>query len=282
MASIATMPNGIDGSSHYICLMRSMFLFCTMATTAAFAQWEVPVRLQLDGASDAERQVVGVAAPIAPDAAVSLEAARSLSTSFTYVSGSDVLSGSLTPAPTAFIAGMLLTIVPVEMHSAGAQLSLNGLPPVAIVRQDGNLLQAGDLPMGVPSRLAFDGVQLRLLSAARLKCPTGYTAGSNDFCIADSARTATSFWTANVRCGNAGARLCTVSEWVTACNRIPGFFATVPEAEWIDHAGNNVSDAKVIGYGSLGYGIDTLGAGCDHGSWSVTSALRTHRCCTSR
>lgn len=256
-------------------------LMCLLITGPAVAQWDVPVRVQLDGPSNADRQVVGAAAPIVPDAAVSLEAARTLSTSFTYVTGSDVLSGDLTPAFSTYVAGMLITIVPQDANSSGAQLALNGLPAVAIVRQDGSPIQSGDLTVGVPSRLAYDGAELRLLSSALLKCPAGYTAGSNEFCIADSSRSATSFWTANVRCGNAGARLCSVSEWLAACARIPGFFGTVIQAEWIDDAGNNITSAKVLGYG--GDGITTiLGSGCNYGGWDVVAGPKPHRCCTSR
>lgn len=266
--------------------MRTVFLFCTLATTAAFAQWEVPVRLQLDGSSDAERQVVGVAAPITPDAAVSLEAARNLSTTFSYVTGSDILTGNLTPALDAYVAGMLVTIIPQETIGPGAQLALNSLPAVAIVRQDGTPVQSGDLPVGVPSRLAYDGVDMRLLSSALLKCPVGYTAGSNEFCIADSAQSATSYWSANTRCANIGAHLCSVAEWMTACARIPGFFGTVPEAEWIDHAGNNgannVSSAKVIGHGLEGIDISSFGSGCTYGNWAVLNSLQPHRCCFRR
>ncbi len=261
--------------------MRATLLFCLVATTSAFSQWDLPVRVQLDGASDAERQVVGIAAPIAADAGVSLEAARTLSTSFTYVTGTDVLSGDLTPAPQSYAAGMLVTIIPQEANSTGALLALNGLPPVIIVRQDGSPVQIGDLPVGAPSRLAYDGAEMRLLSSALLKCPPGYSAGSNEFCIADSAQSAATFWTANTRCANQGAHLCSVSEWMTACARFPGFFGTVPEAEWIDHAGNNVSDAKVIGHGADGSSTIS-GSGCNYGSWDVTSGLHPHRCCTNR
>lgn len=263
--------------------MRNLLLFCLLAAaSAAAAQWEVPVRLQLDGTTDQERQVVGVGAPRTSDAAVSLEAARDLRTSFATVTGTAVLVGTLTPVLLAYEPGMVITIMPAEANSAGAQLALNGLAATAIIRQDGSSLESGDLSAGVPARLAFDGTAFRLLNSARLSCPVGYTAGSNEFCIADSASLSTSYWTANVRCGNAGARLCSVAEWMTACAKIPGFFDTVPEAEWMDHAGNNVTSVKVIGHGLEGIDVSSFGSGCTYGNWDSPTNAHPYRCCTSR
>lgn len=262
--------------------MRIAGLFSLFTATTVLCQWDVPVRMTLDGQDDEQRQVVGVAAPATPEAAVSLEAARDLRTSFAYVSGTDVLSGTLVPAPIAYVPGMVVTIVPQDTNSVAAQLALNGLPPVDLVRQDGSAVEAADLPTGMPARLAFDGTAFRLLNSVRLKCPAGYTAGSNEFCIGDSASVAANYWTANVRCGNAGARLCSVAEWMTACARIPGFFGTVPEAEWMDHAGNNVTSVKLIGHGLEGIDISSFGSGCTYGNWDVPATPHPYRCCISR
>lgn len=262
--------------------MRSLVLFLVFTATTAFCQWDVPVRVVMDAQGSDQRQVVGTASPSGPDAAVSLEAARDLSTSFAYVAGTDVLSGTLAPAPSAYLPGMVVTIIPQEANSAGAQLVLNGLGPVALVRQDGSPVLEADLVAGMPVRLAFDGNSFRLLNSARLKCPDGYTAGSNEFCIGDSASIAANYWTANVRCGNVGTRLCSVAEWMTACARIPGFFGTVPEAEWMDHAGNNVTSVKLIGHGLEGIDISSFGSGCTYGNWDVPANSHPYRCCMSR
>lgn len=266
----------------FVTTMRALSLFSLFIATMAWCQWDVPVRMLMDGEGDNERQVAGVAAPIAPDAAVSLEAARDLRTSFTFVSGSDVLTGTLAPAPSAYTMGMVVTILPQEANNAGARLALNGLPPIDLVRQDGSAVETADLPLGMPSRVAFDGAAFRLLNSVRLKCPAGYTAGSNEFCIADSASITANYWTANVRCGNVGARLCSVAEWMTACARIPGFFGTVPEAEWMDHAGNNVTSVKLIGHGLEGIDISSFGSGCTYGNWDIPSTSHPYRCCISR
>jgi len=266
----------------YICSMRMLTLISVFAASTALCQWDVPVRIILDGEDAGKRQVVGVAAPTQADAAVSLGSARDLRTSFAYVAGSSVLSGTLTPGLSSYTAGMVVTIIPQDVNDGGALLALNGLTPTAIVRQDGSPVQQADLAVGKPVRLAYDGIQFRLLNSARLNCPAGYTAGSNEFCIGDSASVAVSYWTANVRCGNAGARLCSVSEWMTACARIPGFFGTVPEAEWMDHAGNNVTSVKLIGHGLEGIDISSFGSGCTYGNWDVPGNFHPYRCCISR
>lgn len=275
-------PYMSPGAKTYFCPMRSSVLLFSLVATSTFGQWDVPVRLVLDAPDGGQRQVVGVAPPASPDAAVSLEAARDLRSSFAQVTGTDVLIGSLSPAIGAYVQGMVVTVIPQNANAQAAQLDLNGTGPVPIVRQDGSPLEAGDLNAGMPVRLAYDGSAFRVLNSIRLKCPAGFTAGSNEFCIEDSARTATSYWTANVRCGNANARLCSVAEWMTACARIPGFFGTVPEAEWMDHAGNNVTSAKLIGHGLEGIDISSFGAGCTYGNWDVPGNSHPHRCCISR
>jgi len=266
----------------YFCSMRSSVLLYAFAATTSFGQWDIPVRMVLDAPDGEQRQIVGVASPTSEDAAVSLEAARNLSTSFAQVVGTDVLSGSLSPLLTGYTTGMVVTIMPQQTNNAGASLALNGLAPVLLKRQDGAPLDSADLPPGIPARLAYNGTDFILLGSVRIKCPLGYTAGGNDFCIADSASASTTFWLANQRCGNQGARLCTVAEWMTACARIPGFFATVPEAEWIDHAGNHTFNAKVIGHGLEGIDIVSFGSGCTFGNHDAPTNSYPYRCCTSR
>jgi hypothetical protein len=259
----------------------AVFGFCVPVCVAS-AQWEVPVRLELTGPAAGQRQVIGLAAPSATDAAVSLEALRSQAANRTEVSGVEVLTGELHPAPTAWQVGMIVSIVPTTAHAAAPLLALNGSPPLPIVDALGTPLPANTLRPGVPVRLLFDGSRFVLAGSAGTSCPANYTASAARLCIADSSAPAMTFYEANLHCHQQGARLCTMGEWSAACRTIPGFFATVPEAEWVDHAANLTETAKYMGHGQDGQNPAT-GQGCDFGGYApaATGQFRV-RCCMDR
>jgi hypothetical protein len=87
--------------------------------------------------------------------------------------------------------------------------------------------------------------------------------------------------TAAATCTTTGARLCTFSEWTHACRVIPGFMNTVPSFEWVDHAANNATDAKRLGFGSDG-SSNPDGSGCTYGGTSAPTNTARYRCCTNR
>jgi hypothetical protein len=195
--------------------------------------------------------------------------------------GTDLLVGTLDPAPTAYVTGMVVTLLPIEKNRIGAQLDLNGLGAVPLLRSNGAPVDSSDLVPGSPARVVFDGTGFRMLGSIRLPCPPGYTSPARDFCIADTSQSAETFFQANMDCRFQRARLCTISEWVTACNMLPGFLPSVTDFEWVDHAANHTSNAKLIGYGSDG--VSTVYAfGCRQGLHDLPSNPYRFRCCTSR
>lgn len=252
------------------------------AFNGSWGQWNVPVKVVLDGTEATERQVTGLAAPLSTDAAVSLDAARTLATTYTTVSGSYILTGDLVPAPDGYSTGMLVTIHPDSANAAGAELDLNTIGPTPIHRQDGLPVQASDLLPGVPARLIYTGEVFQLLSSTPLPCPSGTIPTSARSCIEENASAANNFYQAIRRCRNAGGRLCSFTEWMAACQSIPGFLDTVGPAEWLDHAANHVGNAKTIGYGTDGTS-SVFEHGCDrgfhHDPWETTM---NSRCCFSR
>ncbi len=251
------------------------------ALTTTMAQWDVPVRIVLDGEGPADRQVTGLADPIQRDAAVSLDAARHNVLNHALASGSDVLTATLLLAPEAYTAGMSLILECETANADSAVLDLNGTGPVPLLRPDGHPVRAGDLRPGEPIRLVYLGGNFHVLSTITRPCPPAFTAIGRDYCIADTAQAASPFYQANLACHDQGARLCTFAEWINACQRIPGFFDTVLEFEWVDHAANSSNHAKRVGYGSNGQGIPD-GAGCNFGGSIGHTNPTRFRCCTNR
>jgi hypothetical protein len=130
--------------------------------------------------------------------------------------------------------------------------------------------------------MAFDGERFVVLDALPIPCPPGFSTLSRGTCIADSTSGMANFFEANLACRAQGGRLCTFGEWVAACQKDPGFFATVPVAEWVDHAANSTNSAKFVGYGDNGFNV-IGGSGCTFGGWTqADTGNQAIRCCKDR
>jgi hypothetical protein len=258
-----------------------VMMLLLLAHLGVRAQWDVPVRIELEGNDAGDRQVLGLAPPLSSDAAVSVDAARSLTTTYAVATGSEVLTVQLTPSLTTYTTGMLITIIPQDTVSAGVQLNVDGLGPRLIRKAGGLTLSSGDLAQGAPVRLVFDGQDFLVITAVPLPCPAGYHIGSREYCIEDSSRAAQTFFAANVICRDQSARLCTYSEWISTCRRDPGFLPTVTGFEWVDSAANSANDAKHVGDGEDGAG-GPWGISCEHGGTTLPTTLTRFRCCKNR
>lgn len=245
------------------------------------AQLTVPVGLQLTGANEADRQVTGLATPVQPDAAVSLDAARSGATTTAVVSGTEQLTGTLTPAPSVLTPGMLVTVIPTEANGTGASLELNELGAYPVVKWGSVPVDSADLAPGVPSRMLFDGARFLLLNNLARPCPTGSSPGGALFCISDSSLAEGSYYDGVNACESRGGRLCSYGEWASACRRNPGFLSTVSAYEWVDDAANSSSEAKTVGGGYDGPNI-VEGFACEYGFSREPLLIFRYRCCFDR
>jgi hypothetical protein len=258
--------------------------FTALAFLIAFhcaAQLQTETPITLDSSEPHGRQVTGLAPPTDPGDAVSLGSMRTLTMNTVSLAGSSQLTGNVVPAPAAYTTGMIITVVATSTVADGATIELNGLGPKAIVRSGGVPILSGDIRVGIPSRLIYDGVRFQLLSSTQLPCPSGFSIANERYCIADQPLPAATFFDAINTCAAQGARLCTISEWSHACRSIPGFFATVTEAEWVDHAANNNTGAKLVGFGIDGSEAGP-GSGCEYGGQVVPTTPYRFRCCSNR
>lgn len=261
--------------------MHVVLLTAYICALPCHAQLEVPGPIVLDGQASEDRQIHGLADPLTPDAGMNLDAARATATSYTMLQGSASMTGTLFPAPDAYVVGMAVTVVPMVTNSAAATLDLNGLGPRFIVKQGSVALAAGDLEPQVPVRVIYDGEHFQLISSVQLHCPEGQSVVTREYCISDSAFAATSYFNAAAQCAVQGTRLCTFSEWAFACRSMPGFLATVQEAEWVDHAANYTNGAKLVGAGIDGEDVAS-GTGCALGGLDLPTGVHQYRCCSNR
>lgn len=247
----------------------------------AYAQLELPVHLELNGTSEAERQVSGLADPTNLDAAVSAEAARSQVLTSATTTGTSTLIGTLQPNPGPVVAGMLVTLIPQETNVTGAQLSLNGTGPFPIVKWGNVPVDSADLTVGVPNRLVFDGTHFQLIHWNARPCAAGTMAGSALYCIDEAPLATGTFYDAATTCSTRGGRLCSFNEWSSACRRNPSFLPSVAGYEWIEDAANNPNDAKLVGQGYNGPDI-MEGVACEYGWTTAPLGVHRYRCCYNR
>jgi len=72
------------------------------------------------------------------------------------VSGTNSVTGALSPAITSYSAGMMVVITPANNNTTATTLGLNGLTALDIFKDDGDALASGDLVAGVPAFLILD------------------------------------------------------------------------------------------------------------------------------
>ena len=247
------------------------------------AQLHVPVAVELNSPAAEERQVLGLAAPLTADAAVSVDAARNSATTFVLVSGQQVLRGNLVPVPGGYAPGMLLIVVSDSVNASAARIDLNALGELPLLNQNGLPLDSASLMPGVPAKLVHDGSGFRVISSTLVPCPSGFYAAGREYCIEVESRVDTTFYGSVTICRQNHARLCTMSEWVNACTNRPDFMTTVLNHEWVDSAANNTNGAKRVGYGTDGEVGSVPSFNCIFGGWAAyPTGLARFRCCKSR
>jgi hypothetical protein len=80
------------------------------------------------------------------------------------VSGTDTLTGSLTPAIAAYTTGDLFSFVAVNTNTGATTINLNSLGAKSITKQGSTALGAGDLVSGQVYLIEYDGTRFQLIN----------------------------------------------------------------------------------------------------------------------
>ena len=85
----------------------------------------------------------------------------------TSIAGTDTITASITPSPTAYAAGQTFRFVPAGTNTTGTvTLNINGLGAKAITKNGTVALVPGDLVGGTIFEVIYDGTQFQLKTAA--------------------------------------------------------------------------------------------------------------------
>ena len=93
-------------------------------------------------------------------------------TTIATVSGTDTLTGSLTPAITAYATGNLFSFVAANTNTGATTINLNSLGAKSITRQGASALIAGDLVSGQVYLIEYDGTRFQLINPSNLGVST--------------------------------------------------------------------------------------------------------------
>jgi len=85
-------------------------------------------------------------------------------TTIATVTGTDTLTGSLTPAIAAYATGNLFSFVAANTNTGAATINLNSLGAKSITKQGSTALVAGDIVSGQLYLIEYDGTRFQLLN----------------------------------------------------------------------------------------------------------------------
>lgn len=93
-------------------------------------------------------------------------------------SGTNTITGSLTPALTAYGAGMMLVFQPAGNSTGAATINIDSLGAKSIVRGDGSALESGDLQASAVHLLVYDGTSFVCLNPISFSLVNGTLSGN--------------------------------------------------------------------------------------------------------
>ena len=89
-------------------------------------------------------------------------------TTIATVTGTDTLTGSLTPAIAAYATGNLFSFVAANTNTGAATINLNSLGAKSITKSGSTALAAGDIVSGQIHLIEYDGTRFQLINPVNL------------------------------------------------------------------------------------------------------------------
>jgi hypothetical protein len=110
-------------------------------------------------------KITGLGAATVGTDAVRYSQIQSNTDKLVTVSGTDTLTGSVTPALTAYAAGNLFSFVVANTNTTAVTINIDGVGSKSITRTGSTALVAGDMVAGQVALIEYDGTRFQLLNA---------------------------------------------------------------------------------------------------------------------
>lgn len=257
------------------CAILAGFALCLHAAT--YAQVQVDNAIILEGSTDEDRQVHGLAITALPEAVLTAGIEGSGVHRFLNATNGpawvvDLPSLASTPAE-----GLHLLVRSDGEVQGALSLAVNGLGPYPITRGPNTPVLGEEMPAGTVLSLVFDGTGFQLINGvthARRMCPASMVAVTRQFCIEPTERDTMDFFEATLTCVQAGLRLCSWGESIIACENAGtlGLQQMTGNYEWTDDAANEDGGVRITGSSTCRQAAVSVAAG----------SARNFRCCLSR
>ena len=260
---------------------RAALLFLNASLgLCAWSQVRVDRPIELTGSGNTDRQVSGLHDGVATGDALNARTLQRGTYLFADVTGGSAWQANIQPAITQPQTGLCLLLRSADANAGPVTLSVNGSPPIAVVKDGGQQLVAGDIGPGGTVGLTYDGTAFQLVSARRMDrkpCPAGTVQVNELYCIEAQDRDTTSFDLAAVICGEQGMRMCSWGQWYAACTHASelGLENMSGDWEWTNSAANADLSVRIVGASSCSQAGIALG-------WGEDAVARHYRCCFSR
>ncbi len=219
-------------------------------TTLAQVSIDQPV--QLTGTAPEQRQVTGLPASIAPNAALSTatEQGGQHRKALTTTNGTNWHADlpSLTgPAS----AGTQLLVTSPSISVGSVSLEVNDQPAAPVLVRPGVPLAGDAYPEGTIISLVYDGSAYHVMNGranARRSCPDGMVAVNDQFCIEPNERPASNYFQAGLACATEDRRLCSWGELYAACMAAGtlGLNNMVGNWEWTRDSANEDGNIRMV------------------------------------
>lgn len=123
-------------------------------------------------------KITGLGAGSAATDAAQYGQLQANATTIATVSGTDTLTGSLTPALAAYATGNLFSFVAVATNTGATTINLNSLGAKSITKSGTTALAAGDLVSGQVYLIEYDGTRFQLINPSSVSGVSSISFGS--------------------------------------------------------------------------------------------------------
>ncbi len=225
---------------------------CILLFTATWcrAQVQVGTAIEFTGASDADRAIQGLAAPVRDDAAITVEGAL-LTGGYTWCDASfnaGTLVLQATPTVSVYADGLLLRFAAPGAVHGNLNIQCGSLPAVPLQRVDGLAPMPGQLVAGRIVEVLYADGRFLLLNAMEAGCPAGFLLANERICMEVTATPNMLYHDGLARCADMGAKMCTWDEYIAGCTALQGQLQNLfADWEWLDDSSNHAHGADQAG-----------------------------------
>jgi len=271
----------IDSSQNFTNTTSSGVVFWLISSASSMAQITVDNSIDFVNPDDSKRQVINYGNADDLLQAVNAQDVFDNRLSIAHISlyNNNIIDMNLPVAPSNYILGMEINFISTITCNDSAQLNLNGLGIIPITKNLTEFLDSGDIHVGMPVSLIYDGSNFQLITQSNA-CPQGYISVDHAYCIEQNERPTSIFWDAVKTCHSTGGAICSITEWYFACqNTSLGLSDMSNNWEWVSHGNDHGQESTIVGGDPI--------EGCKSSkSQNVTptntGASRTYRCCFYR